>query len=71
LVRGSSIQAFLAFGSIADTKNLSAEHPEIATKLTKLLADSIANGRSTPGAKQANDVGIIIFKSNQAKAAKE
>ena len=56
---------------IAETKNLSAEHPEIATKLTKQLADSIANGRSTPGAKQANDVEIIIVKSNPTKAAKE
>jgi arylsulfatase A len=56
---------------IAETKNLSAEHPEIVTRLTKQLEDSIANGRSTPGAKQANDVEIIIVKSNPTKAAKE
>ena len=56
---------------IAETKNLSAKHPEIVTRLPKQLETSIANGRSTPGAKQANNVEIIIVKSNQTKAAKE
>ncbi len=55
----------------AETKNLSTEHPDIVAKLTKQLEVSIANGRSTPGAKQANDTKIVVFKSNQAKAAKE
>ncbi|MDZ4402488.1 arylsulfatase [Prosthecobacter sp.] len=56
---------------IAETKNLSAEHPDIVAKLTQQLEASIANGRSTPGAKQANDAAIVIFKSNKGAAAKK
>ena len=56
---------------IAETKNLSAEHPEIVTKLTQQLQALITAGRSTPGEKQANDAEIVVFKNNKAKAAKE
>ena len=56
---------------IAETKNLTAEHPEIVTKLTQQLQTLITAGRSTPGDKQANDAEIVIFKNNKAKAAKE
>ena len=55
---------------IGETKNVQAEHPEIVQQMSQLLDDYIANGRSTPGAKQANDAPIIINKSN-TKAAKE
>jgi arylsulfatase A len=51
---------------IAETKNLQAEHPEEVARLTKLLEQIIANGRSTPGPKQANDAPIQLRK----KAAK-
>ncbi len=46
----------------AESKNLHSEHPEKVTRLTKLLEEMIANGRSTPGQKQANDVAIQIRK---------
>lgn len=55
----------------AETKNLSGQHPEVVAKLTQQLQTIIDEGRSTPGEKQANDVEIIVFKNNQAKAAKE
>lgn len=55
---------------IGETKNVQAEHPEIVSQMSQLLDDYIANGRSTPGAKQTNDAPIIIHKSN-TKAAKE
>jgi acetyl esterase len=48
---------------IGETKNLQAERPEEVTRLTKLLEQIITNGRSTPGAKQANDTEIHIRKS--------
>jgi hypothetical protein len=44
-----------------------AEHPDIVAKLTKQLEISIANGRSTSGARQANDVEIVIFKTKASK----
>jgi arylsulfatase A len=62
-----AVQLYDLSTDIAETKNLSAEHPDIVAKLTKHLETSIANGRSTPGAKQANDVEIIIFKTKASK----
>ncbi len=54
----------------AESKNLQAERPEEVARLTKLLEQIVANGRSTPGAKQANDVEIRIRKQT-APSAKE
>ncbi len=60
---------------LAEAKNLSAEHPAEVASLTKLLEQYIANGRSTPGAKQTNDAEIEIRKipkaAKQGKAAKK
>ena len=53
---------------IAETKNLQTQHPEEVARLTKLLEQIIANGRSTPGAKQANDVEIQIRKKAKNSA---
>jgi len=57
-------------GDVAETKNQQAEHPEVVKRLTRELEQLIANGRSTPGAKQANDVPIAIRKK-AGKSAKE
>ena len=56
---------------LAESKNLQAEHPEEVARLTKLLEEIIANGRSTPGAKQANDAAIQIRKQINGKAGDE
>ena len=53
---------------IAETKNVRAQHPEEVARLTKLLEQIIANGRSTPGAKQANDAEIQIRKKAKNSA---
>jgi arylsulfatase A-like enzyme len=55
---------------LAEMKNLHAERPDEVARLTKLLEQFIADGRSTPGAKQTNDVAIQLRK-RKAKAAKE
>jgi arylsulfatase A len=47
--------------------NLQHEHPEIVERLTKLLERYVADGRSTPGPRQKNDVAVDIWK-NGAKA---
>ena len=54
---------------LAESKNLQAERPEEVARLSKLLDQYIANGRSTPGAKQANDAHIELRK--RGKTAKE
>lgn len=55
---------------LGETKNLHAENTGVVTKLTSLLEQYIANGRSTPGAKQANDAEIAVRKT-PGKAARK
>ncbi|WP_414661730.1 sulfatase family protein [Horticoccus sp. 23ND18S-11] len=52
----------------AETTNLHLERPEEVARLSHVLEQFIINGRSTPGAKQANDIAIQIRKT-PAKAA--
>jgi hypothetical protein len=66
-----SVQLYDLSTDIAETKNLSADHPEIVARLTRQLEDMITNGRSTPGDRQSNDSEIVIFKTNKSKSPKE
>ena len=45
-----------------EQQNIAANHPEMVARLTQLLEESIANGRTTPGPKQQNDAEIVIRK---------
>ncbi len=47
---------------LGETTNMQSEKPEVVARLTKLLEQTIANGRSTPGAKQSNDATITMQK---------
>ncbi len=64
------VQLYDLSTDISETKNAQADHPEVVARLTKLLEQTITNGRSTPGLKQANDAQIIVNKPN-TKAPKE
>ena len=55
---------------LAEAKNVQAENPDVVARLTKLLEQYIAKGRSTPGAKQANDAEIQTRKK-AGKTGKE
>jgi arylsulfatase A len=55
---------------LAESNNLQDEHPEEVARLTQLLEEIVADGRSTPGPKQANDAEIEIRKRVAAKAGK-
>ncbi|MCF7675444.1 MAG: hypothetical protein K9M97_08870 [Akkermansiaceae bacterium] len=48
---------------IGEQHNLTAIHPEIVNKLTALLKQYVADGRSTPGPKQKNDAVVTLEKS--------
>jgi arylsulfatase A len=50
-----------------ETTNVQGQHPEIVERLTALLDRYVADGRSTPGAAQNNDVAVDIRKDG-AKA---
>jgi len=43
--------------------NLEAKHTEVVDRLTKLLERYVADGRSTPGKPQKNDVAVDIWKA--------
>jgi arylsulfatase A-like enzyme len=45
-----------------ETRNLKAEQPDKVNELLSLLKTYVATGRSTPGAPQANDVHVDIWK---------
>lgn len=51
---------------ISERNNLAAANPKLVKKLTTLLEQFVANGRSTPGRKQKNDVEVDIYKEGKA-----
>jgi len=48
-----------------ETKNRAADQTEVVARLTKLLESYVADGRSTPGEKQKNDVAVVIDKKSK------
>jgi arylsulfatase A len=48
---------------VGERQNIESAHREIIDALTKLLTKYIADGRSTPGAIQLNDVKVEMWKS--------
>lgn len=58
------VQLFDLEADPAETKNLAIEMPEKVAELTGLLQKFVADGRSTPGAKQANHGKINIGPLN-------
>jgi arylsulfatase A-like enzyme len=70
--RGSpEVQLYDLSTDIAEVKNVQAEYPELVKRLTGLLEGYVANGRSTPGSNQSNDVAVKIMKNNNAKVSEE
>ena len=60
-----TVQLYDMTQDIGERKNLQAEHPEIVKRLTEKLEKLVADGRSTPGPKQTNDVPVDIFKKGK------
>jgi arylsulfatase A-like enzyme len=50
-----------------ETKDLAAGHPDEVKRLTALMEKLVADGRSTPGERQKNDVDVKILKSATKK----
>jgi len=57
------VQLYDLSKDIGEKTNVQSAFPDVVERMTKILEKQIANGRSTPGAKQANDVEIEISKS--------
>ena len=62
---GASPQLYDMSKDSGETNNVASSNPEIVARLTKLLEQYVAAGRSTPGAKQTNDVTVKIFKAKK------
>ncbi len=64
------IQLYDLKTDIGETKNVQGDHPEVVARLTGLLEKYAADGRSTPGTPQQNDVSVDILKKqlNQPRA---
>ena len=59
---GEPTQLYDMSKDVGEQTNEYKSHPEIVTRLTKLLEKYIADGRSTPGAPQKNDATIVVRK---------
>ena len=63
------VQLYDLSRDIGETNNVSSAHPEVVTRMTKLLETYVNDGRSTPGARQTNTVPVKIRKDAVAKAS--
>ena len=57
------IQLYNLAADPAESKNVHVENPAVVTRLTALLQRYVADGRSTPGPRQTNDVPIDLLKT--------
>jgi arylsulfatase A-like enzyme len=60
------VQLYDMTRDLGEQKNLEAGHPEVVKRLTALLEKYVADGRSTPGTPQQNDVPVDIWKQPRA-----
>jgi len=56
---------------LGERTNLHDQHPDVVARLTKKLEQIIADGRSTPGDKQANDVPVEMWKKSEPSSGKK
>jgi arylsulfatase A-like enzyme len=69
---GDKTSLFNLETDLGERDDVAKSHPEIVERMTALLQDSIDRGRSTPGARQDNDVKVMLGKRGKAgKGAKE
>jgi arylsulfatase A-like enzyme len=58
-----AVQLYNLADDIGERQNLASTRPEVVRQLTALLERYVAEGRSTPGAKQKNDAPVQIIKA--------
>jgi arylsulfatase A-like enzyme len=69
------VQLYDLAADIGEQTNVQDKNPDVVARLTRLLEQYVEDGRSTPGAKQQNAVGVDIWKAgrqaHQPLAAKQ
>ena len=66
-VAKTDVQLYNLDDDLGETRNLAAEKPELVAEMKSLMEKVIADGRSTPGPVQKNDVEVTI-RDRQAQA---
>jgi arylsulfatase A-like enzyme len=66
----TKVQLYNLDDDLGETKNLATEKPELVAEMTALMEQLIAQGRSTPGAKQKNDVTVVRYPREAPAAPK-
>jgi len=61
-----ALQLYDLSKDIGETTNVHDAHPEVVARLTKLLEQYVANGRSTPGKAQSNTGEVNIWRQRTA-----
>jgi len=64
-----AIQLYDMAKDVGERTNVYKEHPEIVAQLTKLLEKYVADGRTTPGKPEKNDVTVDIYKTSRGEKA--
>jgi arylsulfatase A len=62
---GQAIQLYDMAGDIGEKTNLQAGQPDAVNRLSKLMEEYVSRGRSTPGATQANDAKVDLYKKTK------
>ena len=66
------VQLYDMLVDVSERTNQWQAHPDVVSRLTALLEHCVADGRSTPGPRQENDVKVDIIKSEPpAKTAED
>lgn len=63
------VQLYDLSHDIGELKNVEVQYPEVVARLTGQLEKYVADGRSTPGARQKNTGEVDIWKAGQAAHA--
>ncbi|MBC7366879.1 MAG: arylsulfatase, partial [Undibacterium sp.] len=64
------VQLYNLAADPGETRNLALAQPERVAQLTAVMERIIADGRSTPGKPQRNDVQVTLFKKVVSEIAK-
>jgi arylsulfatase A-like enzyme len=60
------VQLYDLAADVGERRNLQAEQPDVVQDLTRLLTRYLAEGRSTPGPRQTNDVEVNLRAAQKA-----
>lgn len=58
------VQLYDMQADVTERMNVAAQHPDVVQRLTRLMEQYIADGRSTPGKRQQNNTAVDLWKKS-------